>query len=198
MLKILFYILALLIGEYVIAQDYFAVVVKNENTTYNYPESAEFTLIDESGSQTILGKNESLTLEGDYTLSIKTFWKPSPEIIKSEGGKLEIFILPMERRNWTQNFENGSQIVWYDKHEEKPSLERKEIKLSKVNLKSYNLLAVFNNGLVFKYEDGVVRAWLNGKEIEVTNQYLVQTPDGLLKASFDPYDGEFWYVFDIQ
>ena len=195
-MKIVTLLIALLLSEFITGQDYFTVVVKNENTTYNYPESAEFTVIDESGSQQILGKDEALTLEGDYTLSIKTPWKSAPEIIKSEGGKLEIFILPVERRNWTQNFENGSQKVWYDKRETKPGLERKEIMLSKANPKNYNLLAVFKNGLVFKYEDGVVRAWLNGKEIEVTNHYLVQTPDGLLKASFNPTDGSFWYVFD--
>ncbi|PIB23585.1 hypothetical protein [Maribacter sp. 4G9] len=196
-MKIVTILLTLLLSQFMTGQDYFAVVVKNENTTYNYPESVEFTLIDESGSQQILGKDAALTLEGNYTLSIKTPWKSAPEIIKSDGGKLEIFILPMERRNWTQNFENGSQTVWHNKHEKKPGLERKEIMLSKANPKSYNLLAVFNNGLVFKYEDGVVRAWLNSKEIEVTNHYLVQTPEGLLKASFDPVDGEFWYVFDI-
>ncbi len=68
--------------------------------------------------------------------------------------------------------------------------------ISDKNPNLYNLLAVFNNGLVFKYEDGNVRAWLDNEEVEVTNHYLVQTQEGLLKASFDPKDGEFWYVFE--
>ena len=196
-MKIILFTMALLINYLVSAQDYFALVVKNDDTTYNYPENAEITVVDSVGNRTKIGKNDALTINGDYTLSISTPWQNEPEILKSDGGVLEIFVLPAERRNWTPAFDDTSETTWYDANPNKPSLERKEIMLSNKNPDSYNLLAVFNNGLVLKYEDGQVRAWLNSKEVEVTNHYLVQTPDGLLKASFNPTEGVFWYVFDI-
>ena len=196
-MKIVLLLLALFLSYFVSAQDYFALVVKNDNTTYNYPENAEITVIDSTGNRTKIGKNDAVTLKGDYTLSMATPWQKEPEILKSDGGVLEIFILPAERRNWTPELDNRTVTTRYDANPNKPSLELKEIMLSDKNPNLYNLLAVFNNGLVFKYEDGNVRAWLDNEEVEVTNEYLVKTPEGLLKASFDPKNGEFWYVFEI-
>lgn len=195
-MRIILLAFALFLSYLVSAQDYFALVVKNDATTYNYPENAEITVIDSLGNRTRIGKNDAVTLKGDYTLSIATPWKKKPEILKSDGGVLEIFILPSERKNWTPALDNNTVTTRYDVNPNKPSLELKELMISDKNPNLYNLLAVFNNGLVFKYEDGNVRAWLDNEEVEVTNHYLVQTPDGLLKASFDPKDGEFWYVFE--
>jgi hypothetical protein len=196
-MRFLLLLLALLFNYLVSAQDYFALVVKNDNTTYNYPENAIITVIDSMGNKTNIGKKEGITLKGNYTLSIATPWKKEPEILKSDGGVLEIFILPSERKNWTPEVDNRTVTTRYDTNPNKPSLELKEILVSDKNPNHYNLLAVFNNGLVFKYEDGDVRAWLDNEEVEVTNHYLVKTPEGLLKASFDPKEGEFWYVFEI-
>ncbi len=178
------------------AQDYFVVIVKNEKTTYNYPKDVAFTIIDGEGNETKFEIDEAFTFQGDYTLSIQVPWSAEPELITSEGGKLELFVLPEERRNWTQKDEDKSKTVWYDQRSNKLGLERKEISVSQKDAEHFNLLVVFNNGVVFKYEDGTVRAWLNNKEVNVTNHYLVDTPEGLLKISFDPKDGEFWYVFD--
>ena len=196
-MKIILLLLSLFLSYFVSAQDYFALVVKNDKTTYNYPENVEITVIDSVGNKTTIKKEDAVTLKGDYTLSITTPWKTEPEILKSDGGVLEIFVLPIERRNWTPELGQKSETVWYEPKDDSPSLERKEIMYSKKNPERYNLLAVFNNGLVFKYEDGTVRAWLDNEEVEVTNHYLVETPEGLLKASFDPKNGDFWYVFDI-
>ena len=195
-MKFVLYILAFFLTQLLNAQDYFALVVKNHDTTYNYPENAEITIIDSVGNKTKIEKDDAVTLEGEYTLSIVVPWKKEPEILKSDGGVLEIYMLPEERRNWTPEVDHRSETTWYDTNTNTPSLERKEILFSKKNPDRYNLLAVFNNGLVFKYEDGAVRAWLDSEEIEVTNHYLVETPEGLLKISFDPKDGEFWYVFE--
>ena len=196
-MRIILLLLSLFLSYFVSAQDYFALVVKNDNTTYNYPENAEITIIDSVGNKTKITKNDAVTLKGDYTLAIATPWKAKPEILKSDGGILEIFVLPLERRNWTPTIDEKSETVWYEPKGDSPSLKRKEIMYSKKNPNRSNVLAVFNNGLVFKYEDGNARAWLDNEEVNVTNHYLVETPEGLLKVSFDPEDGAFWYVFDI-
>ena len=85
-MRIILLLLSLFLSYFVSAQDYFALVVKNDNTTFNYPENAEITVIDSVGNKTIITKNDAVTLKGDYTLSISTPWKAKPEILKSDGG----------------------------------------------------------------------------------------------------------------
>ncbi len=60
----------------------------------------------------------------------------------------------------------------------------------------FNLKAYFSNNLTFTYKDGCTTAIKNGVEKEIVGNYLIQTSDGLLKLSFDPADGEFWYVLE--
>ena len=177
----------------VYGQDYYAVVKKNDDVTYNYPETAKFTLIDSYGNTTAIEKDDAIDVTGDYTLSIDVLWKSKPEIITSNGGRLEVFILPTNYKY----FKHYKKTDFYERDGLKPTLETKEITQTKKDA-PYNLLAVFSNGLTFKYSDGAARAWLNGEEVEVTNKYFVESPEGLLKLSFDPTDGEFWYVFDTK
>lgn len=198
-MKLILLITALLTSQLSISQDYFAVVVKDDQTTYNYPANVDMILVDEHGDKKKIKKGEALTVNGNYTLSIAVPWKEQPEILSSDGGTLEIFVLPVENRE----YEYGEKWVRQESTEKeelanKAILERKEITISKSSPDNYNLLAVFRNGIVFRYNGGQARAWLNGKEIEVTNRYLVQSPDGILKISFDESTGEFWYVFDEE
>lgn len=57
-----------------------------------------------------------------------------------------------------------------------------------------NVLLVFNNGVVFRYFDGEARAWENGDEIAVEGSYLVYASAATLKISYNPENGEIWYV----
>ncbi|WP_143473241.1 hypothetical protein [Flavilitoribacter nigricans] len=61
---------------------------------------------------------------------------------------------------------------------------------------TYHLRLTFSNGLVFTYEDGTVGAQLEGEALPVKSKYIIRTKLGTAKVSFDPEDGEVWYVFD--
>lgn len=157
-------------------------------------------LFDAEGNKTSIQKNDAITVEGDYTLEVDVPWSTKKDVITSDGGILEIFVLPTDIRDQEQ------KVVYYEAPEkidnsqhvyDKPSLENKELCTSNKNKNLLNLLLVFDNAVVFKYEDGQARAWQNGTEIKVTNKYLVQTSDGLLKVSFDPKDGETWWVWEL-
>ncbi|KQC33012.1 hypothetical protein AAU57_06525 [Nonlabens sp. YIK11] len=198
-MKILILILASFVATSVFAQDHYAVVKKNDEVTYNYPESSVFTLEDPAGNKRLLEKDDAIDVTGDYTLYIENYWSNEPEVIKANGGRLEVFILPNNYRNevkeyYSKKVSHEHQNANYDK---KPTLETKEITQSKKGA-PYDLLAVFSNSLIFKFSDGKPRAWLNGNEVAVTNRYLVQSPEGLLKLSFNPSNGEFWYTFDTH
>lgn len=179
------------------AQDYFTIVVKNDSVTYNYPENSIIEVIGSTGKKSIVKKDEALTLKGDYKLSITVPWRTDPENITSDGGMLEIFVLPKSssraiiEKPWSR-----SEHYPEKKHTEKPSLTRKELTKSDTLQDAFNILVVFSNSLAVKYEDGVIRAWQNGDEIILENPFIIETSEGLLKFSFDSQNGEFWYVFN--
>ncbi len=200
-MKTLIYLFIFSICIHAYGQDYYTIVKKNDEITYNYPKNAQITLIDKNGKEKIINGEEAIDVTGDYTLSIVVPWNDAPEIIKSNGGRLEVFVLSNiyasdynERKNKTYK----KEIKTYKKsYGSKPYLTNKEITQKEKN-GVYELLAVFSNGLVFKYSEGKAWAWINGDKVPVTNHYLVESPEGLLKLSFDPKDGEFWYVFDTN
>ncbi len=180
------------------AQDYFAIVTQDNDTHYHYPPTVTMTLIDQDGKERIIENNQAVDVSGDYTLNIDVPWSKDPEIIKSKGGRLEIFRLPTDIRK--QKEYNAIEIKEYKTESidsSIPQLQRKELFESLQNEGEFNLLLVFNNGLVFRWFDGLARAWQDGEEIDVTNRYLVQTNNGLLKVSFDASDGETWWIWDM-
>ena len=182
------------------AQDLFVIIKKNNQQSIRYPENVTMDLFDNLGNKRRIKKNDAITVQGDYTLEIDVPWSEKNDIIESEGGPLEIFILPVDIR--------GKELEMFDRQKNdhqnnsnkslaKPRLEKKELKKSNVHIDQLNLMLVFDNGVVFKYEDGIIKAWEDGVEIKVTNKYLVQTSDALLKVSFDPKNGETWWVWEF-
>ncbi|AGC76069.1 hypothetical protein LX97_00744 [Nonlabens dokdonensis] len=200
-MKTLIYLFIFSICMSAYGQDYYTIIKKNDDITYNYPKDAQITLIDENGNEKIINNEEAIDVTGDYTLSIVVPWSKKPEIIKSDGGRLEVFILSNIYANGYNKRKNKAYKKEISTYEEssspQPYLTKKEITQKEKN-GVYELLAVFSNGLIFKYSDGIAWAWINGDKVPVTNHYLVESPEGLLKLSFDPKDGEFWYVFDTS
>ncbi len=103
-MRIILLAFALFLSYFVSAQDYFALVVKNDDTTYNYPENAEITVIDSLGNRTRIGKNDAVTLKGDYTLSIATPGRKNQKFLKAtEVYWRFLYFLPnggTGRQNW--------------------------------------------------------------------------------------------------
>ncbi|NHF58007.1 hypothetical protein FK220_001555 [Flavobacteriaceae bacterium TP-CH-4] len=75
------------------------------------------------------------------------------------------------------------------------SLLRKEF-LEPGNKGEQNILLVFDNDLVFRYFNGEVRAWYDGNEVPIQGMYLIDTPQGTMKISYEPIQGELWWVFE--
>lgn len=179
------------------AQDYFAVVKKNDNLTYNYPASASFTLVDADGSKTTIQKDDAVTVSGDYRLEVVVPWKDTPDIVTSDGGQLEIFIL---ENSWEESQTNTARSTRYTfdatKDYEKPQIEKKTITASTTYPGTYNLVLVFTNGLVFRYVDGIARAYENGHELPIAGAYVVAGTEDTLKLSYNPKNQELWYVFE--
>lgn len=194
-MRTLIFIISLIFTNHLFAQDYFVVVRKNDNQNYRYPEEVKINIFDKNGTKTVVEKGYAITVEGDYTVEVEVPWREEPEIIKSEGGMLEIFVLPED--SW--KYERSKQNESYNNYDQgtKPKLERKSVEQSGITDDRFNLLLVFNNGTVFSVNDGKAGAWQDGDSLRVENTYLVHSPDGLLEASFDEKTGETWWVWEL-
>lgn len=79
----------MIITEIAMAQDYFAIVKKADDTTFRYPSKVNMTLTGSVGDVKLITAGEAIDVTGDYTLEIEVLWREKPEIIKSEGKRLE-------------------------------------------------------------------------------------------------------------
>lgn len=184
-----------------VAQDYYEIISEDKNTSYRYPADVEMVIIGPGEETETVGANPSIILEGDYRIEIATSWSKEKEVIHGNGQTLKIS-RAQEGHTQEKSFLNMDEMVLSQQQvnsvmANKPFLEKKDISESKNKEGFYNLEAKFSNGLTFKYKDGKTSALQEGKELVITNRYLVDTPQGTLKLSFDPSDGEFWYVFEI-
>jgi len=194
---LIFYIILFFTITVCTAQDYFAVVTKNDATTYRYPATATFKLLDAEGIAQPIDKGDAVTVTGDYRLLVSVPWKETPDVITSDGGTLEIFIL---KNNWsattTAPAKAKTSVNYTVNDRSKPRIERKVVTPSAKNPETFNLLLVFTNGFVFSYTDGDTRAYENGAELPIEGSYVMTGSNETLKLSYHPRSQELWYVFE--
>lgn len=194
---IVIHLAILLMGSLLHAQDYFALVKKNDSVTYHYPENTTFTLFNETNEATNIEKVDAISVTGDYRIEADVYWKETPDVINSDGGTLEIFVL---KQNHDKNYKYKSKSITqvYDafKDYKKPQLEKKTITPSEKIEGTYNALFIFTNGMVFTYTNGDASAYENGEEITIEGKYVLIGKEQTLKLSYNPKNKEVWYVFE--
>ncbi len=59
-----------------------------------------------------------------------------------------------------------------------------------------NLKFTYETHTVFQYIDGTYEAFYKGQKVEITGKYLIPTPEGTLKISFNDESGKVWWIFE--
>lgn len=72
----------------------------------------------------------------------------------------------------------------------------KKVTKSFVKENKYNLEFELSNGITFTYKDGEYTSTLNDKKLEIDGKYVIESKLGTLKISFNPRNGETWWVFE--
>ena len=85
-----------------------------------------------------------------------------------------------------------------DKNNSTNIAAKKTVTNSKNRKGRKNLVLKFTNGITFKYTDGKIEATLNNKDIHVEGKYVLHCKLGVAKISFNPKNGETWWVFDAD
>lgn len=163
----------------------------NPKNTVSYPPGTEFELRNQH-NYIILKDNKSqrvFPIEGKHTLVVFTSYKKKPEVIHlNTGAKVELVLT----KNFTKNFSKSTR-VHTDEHGVTATTN---ITDSKKLIGKKNLFFKLSNGIQFTYKDGKYNAMLNDTYIDIKGKYSIKTKLGKLMLSFNPDDGQIWWLFE--
>ncbi|MDC7999005.1 hypothetical protein [Gilvibacter sediminis] len=173
------------------AQDEYLTIYRSGQSSdqISYPPNTPFELTDETGAVVFSDKSDAKQFEirSTYELTLYPSYRDKPETYTLTSGKLTLN--PAKRLQVTQSdsnwgyTSNGISVT-------------KTLSASKRNYGLQNVTLNFSNGVVFTYMDGDYKATLNGKELEIKGKYLIYSPLGIHKVSFNPQSGKAYWVFE--
>ncbi len=187
----------------------------DEEQVLVYPGGTTYEVLDKQGQPYEPSKADGGAKfydPGKYTLVVYPSYRPKKgDRIQIKGDRLRVFETPGDAKrygyakNWqeskiTLNHDDGKQYVSRPygierKYKTEAKLEKKIVVASEKSPGQYNLKMYFKNGLQFHYIDGKATAMLNGKPQIVEGKYIVHTDLGTAKISFNPEDGQVYWVF---
>ncbi|MGB3606690.1 hypothetical protein, partial [Psychroserpens sp.] len=127
-------------------------------------------------------------------------YKSEKDVYNLNEGKIELIATSYQwkaakdpKRN--QSYDYSSYA--YDEDDFTDGLSMmKTMTISEENPKTYNATFTFNNGIVALYQDEKMTATLENEPLKIEGHYLISSKYGLIKLSFNPNNGETWWVFE--
>lgn len=109
-------------------------------------------------------------------------------VIVKKGASLELVLTKHFKDNDSNNLNyTHNSLTGLKKITDSKSLESKK-----------NLYFKLSNGIEFSYVDGKYNATLNNKYLDIKGKYVINSKLGTLKISFNPNNGETWWVFESK
>lgn len=159
-------------------------------TAISYAPNTKFEVKNEHGY--IQMKNADspyqLKIEDEgYTLTVYPTYKKGKDVYRLNKGALVERIVTTENMLYEHaNFyTNGNKVTG-----------TKKVTKSLTKDNTYNLDFELSNGISFSYIDGKYNAKLDDQYLDVKYKYVIKSKLGTLKLSFNPRNGETWWVFE--
>lgn len=170
------------------AQNTYLKITSIDTTTISYPPHTSFELKNELGY--IVFKNNHtpsiFLIDKPHVLTVFPSYKVGKDVYHLTDGKLELAEIRDYESRGTYDYVSNGVIANFIVS------DSKKIKGSK------NIVFTLSNGIIFNYTDGKYYAYLHNEEnfLNIEGKYLVESDYGILKISFNPKNGEVWWVFD--
>lgn len=161
-----------------------------EKTSISYAPNTKFEVTNKHGYIQMKNADSPYKLkieEEGYVLTVYPTYKKGKDIYSlSKGAVVERIIATENDFFKHSNFHNSNPKITGTKKVTKS--------LTKAN--KYNLEFTLSNGITFTYVDGKYNAKLNNKYLNIYGKYVIKSKLGTLKISFNPRNGETWWVFE--
>lgn len=162
----------------------------SEKSTIMYPPGTNFNLKTKEGY--IILKNSdtprSFKIDDIYTLEVFPNYKDDIDTYKLSQGKIELVA--------TETFFKTNPKIKTLLIDDKNVTSHKKLTDSKINKGFKNLEFELSNGIMFTYKDGKYFAELDDEYLDIQGKYYIESKLGILKLSFNPKNGEVWWVFE--
>lgn len=187
----------------------------NDEQVLVYPEGTAYKVMQQSGELLSPTEREGGALTfapGKFKLMVYPSYRPEQaDEFTLVNKQLRVFETPWDakRMGYAKNWKEGKIILNHDDgtqyisrpyavertYSNNELLQKKVVAASDERPGRYNLKLYFKNGLQFHYIDGQARAELDGEPQIVEGAYIVHTDLGTAKISFNPENGDTWWVF---
>ncbi|KOY50798.1 hypothetical protein [Polaribacter dokdonensis] len=157
-----------------------------------YPPGTKFEVVSKEGYIQMKNTNNPYKLEIEnegFKLYAYPNYKTEKDVYHLEKGAYLELVL-------SKPYNNHKSKISNNKNKSTNITAKKTVTNSKNKKGRKNLVLKFTNGITFKYTDGKIEATLNDKDIYVEGKYVLYCKLGVAKISFNPKNGETWWVFD--
>lgn len=206
----------LLLGSQAYAKNILTFVINPEGdknkSTFIYPEGTTYEVLNDAQEEQEpaeqSGKAKIFKGKGLLLVVYPSYRPDKPDRIPVNGDQLYAFedATAAQEFGYSQGWQKGvikknsheqleSRPLGIEKRYRETTLERKVVFQSEQRPGQYNLKMYFRNGLEFHYLDGKATASLNGSPQIVEGNYIVHTDLGTAKISFNPEDGQVYWIF---
>lgn len=173
------------------AQDNFLTVINPDewDSELMYPPFTKFELRNEANELVFSDQsaNRTFKIDGNYTLKVYPSWRENADVFKLKSGRLELRDAIRVKSNPKKKYKG------YSSH---GITVEKELSPSQKHYGLQNVKLTFSDGVVFTYTDGDYMATLNGKQLEISDKYLIYSILGIHKVSYNPSNGKVYWVFE--
>lgn len=208
LLTTLLWISAILLSIANTTDHHYLKIEMENNQTISYPPETGFVVEDDKGN-TILSPKE-LKHKGTYeisspiTLYVFVSWNDVPDVYEMSRGTLSLNKTDYSYKNTYgrakkgENYGKSKSATDYGawKGNSNGVYLMQERYFNNGDDTGFNTSLEFSNGVIFYYKNGEASAWQNGNTLIVDGKYLVQTPEGVLKISYNPSNKELWWVYE--
>lgn len=160
-----------------------------KNTSISYAPNTKFEVKNKHGYIQMKNANSPYQLkieEEGYTLTVYPSYKNGKDIYTLNKGAIIERIIAKDNTNDYSNYTISNAKV----------TSSKKVTKSLVKKNKYNLEFELSNGIRFTYKDGKYTSTLNDKKLDIDGKYVIESKLGTLKISFNPRNGETWWVFE--
>lgn len=166
---------------------------EDEESSISYPPNTEFHLFNEAGDLILSDGDldEPFEITSTHMLLLQPPYREDTDRLVLNSGRISM------KTPYETYIDEKPELPQQNKYGRYtgPIKGTKEYFKSK-NEGERNVLIIFNNDLVFRYFDGEARAWYDGDEVEITGNYIIDLPTSVAKISYNPKNGDSWWVFE--